>query len=108
MSEIMRPDVVGGLVVAEVEATPEVKKPSMYLVVLLNDDFTPMDFVVLVLLEFFGKTREMANQIMMKVHYEGRGICGVYTREIAETKVAQVNAYARSHEHPLLCVMEVA
>jgi ATP-dependent Clp protease adaptor protein ClpS len=108
MSDISRPVLENGLVVAEVETTPKVKKPSMYLVILLNDDFTPMDFVVAVLIEFFAKTFILATQIMLQVHYQGRGVAGVYTREIAETKVAIVNAYARSHDYPLLCTMEVA
>lgn len=90
------------------EALPKMKEPSMYKVVLLNDDFTPMDFVVAILGEFFAMTSEQATMVMMQVHTQGRGICGVFTREIAETKVAQVNAYAHSHEYPLLCVMEVA
>ena len=108
MSELSRPVLENGLVVAELEASPKVKKPSMYLVILLNDDFTPMDFVVAVLIEFFAKTLVLATHIMLQVHYQGRGVCGVYTREIAETKVAIVNAYARSYDYPLLCTMEVA
>lgn len=108
MSEMSRPVLENGLVVAEVETSPKVKKPSMYLVILLNDEFTPMDFVVVVLMEFFAKTLMLATQIMLQVHYQGRGVCGVYTREIAETKVALVNAYARSHDYPLLCTMEIA
>ena len=80
--------------------------PSMWQVVLLNDDFTPMDFVVLVLQKFFSMNREQATQIMLKVHLEGRGICGVYPRDVAATKVAQVAAFARDNQHPLACVME--
>ncbi|MDQ2993592.1 MAG: ATP-dependent Clp protease adapter ClpS [Pseudomonadota bacterium] len=105
MGNMLRHSTEMGLVV-EV-ASPKVKLPSMYLVVLLNDDFTPMDFVVEVIVEFFTKTIERATEIMLQVHFKGKGVCGLYTREIAETKVAQVNAYARSHEFPLLCVMEV-
>jgi len=78
----------------------------MYKVLLLNDDYTPMDFVVDVLQKFFGKSREQATRIMLKVHNEGRGLCGVYPRDIAATKVEQVAAYAREHQHPLVCVME--
>jgi ATP-dependent Clp protease adaptor protein ClpS len=88
--------------------TSRVKPPPMYQVVLLNDDFTPMEFVVGVLQKFFGKGREQATQIMLKVHHEGRGVCGVYPRDIAATKVEQVCSYARQHQHPLQCVMEEA
>lgn len=84
----------------------KVKPPSLYKVVLLNDDFTPMDFVVLVLQRFFAKNREQATQIMLKVHVEGRGMCGVYPKDIAATKVEQVLAFASEHQHPLQCVME--
>lgn len=89
------------------EAKPAVKEPPMYQVVLLNDDFTPMDYVVMVLMEFFAMTNERATKVMMQVHMSGKGICGVYTREIAETKVAQVNAHARTNDYPLLCTMEL-
>ena len=80
--------------------------PPLYTVLLLNDDFTPMDFVVDVLQKFFSKTREQATQIMLKVHMEGRGVCGVYPRDVAATKVAQVVAFARDNQHTLACVME--
>ena len=80
--------------------------PPLYTVVLLNDDFTPMDFVVLVLQKFFSMNRERAMQIMLKVHMEGRGVCGVYPRDIAATKVEQVSTFARENQHPLACVME--
>ena len=80
--------------------------PSMYKVILLNDDFTPMEFVVIVLQRFFSKSREQATQIMLKVHNEGRGLCGVYPRDIAATRVEQVLAFANEHQHPLQCVME--
>ena len=93
-----------GLVVEE--AQPKTKRPPLYQVVLLNDDFTPMEFVVVVLQKFFGMTRERATQVMLKVHREGIGVCGVYPRDIATTKVQQVAAYARRHQHPLQCVME--
>jgi len=84
----------------------KLKLPPMYKVLLLNDDYTPMEFVVLVLQKFFGMNRERATQVMLKVHREGMGICGVYPRDVASTKVQQVAAYARKHQHPLQCVME--
>ncbi|MBI4742051.1 MAG: ATP-dependent Clp protease adapter ClpS [Betaproteobacteria bacterium] len=80
--------------------------PPMYKVLLLNDDFTPMEFVVLVLQRFFAMDREQATRIMLKVHTEGRGICGVFPRDVAATKVEQVAAFARDNQHPLACVME--
>jgi ATP-dependent Clp protease adaptor protein ClpS len=86
--------------------TEKVKPPPMYEVALLNDDYTPMEFVVIVLQKFFGKGREQATQIMLKVHRDGRGICGVYPKDIATTKVEQVSSFARQHQHPLQCVME--
>lgn len=82
------------------------KKPSLYRVLLLNDDYTPMEFVVFVLERFFSKSREQANEIMLHVHNHGVGVCGVFTYEVAETKVAQVLDLARRHEHPLQCTME--
>jgi ATP-dependent Clp protease adaptor protein ClpS len=82
------------------------KPPSLYRVLLLNDDFTPMDFVVVVLQQFFAMSREQATLVMLKVHREGRGICGVYPRDVAATKVEQVSAFARQNQHPLACVME--
>jgi ATP-dependent Clp protease adaptor protein ClpS len=82
------------------------KPPPMYKVLLLNDDFTPMDFVVVVLEKFFGLSREQSTQVMLKVHREGKGVCGVYPRDVAATKVEQVGAFARRHQHPLACVME--
>ena len=85
-----------------------VKPPPMYQVLLLNDDFTPMEFVVSVLQKFFGMGREKATQVMLKVHREGRGVCGVFPRDIAVTKVEQVCSYSRQHQHPLQCVMEEA
>ena len=83
-----------------------VKPPPMYKVLLLNDDFTPMDFVVVVLEKFFALSREQATVVMLKVHREGKGVCGVYPRDVAATKVEQVSAFARRHQHPLACVME--
>ncbi len=85
---------------------PKTKKPSMYKVVLLNDDYTPMEFVVHVLERFFTKTRQEATDIMLHVHRRGVGICGVFTYEVAETKVAQVMDFARANEQPLQCTME--
>ncbi|HTZ00038.1 MAG TPA: ATP-dependent Clp protease adapter ClpS [Rhodocyclaceae bacterium] len=83
-----------------------VKPPPLYRVMLLNDDFTPMDFVVVVLEKFFAMNREQATVVMLKVHREGVGVCGLYPRDVAATKVEQVSAFARQHQHPLACVME--
>ncbi len=96
----------GGQAVAE--AKPEVKKPPLYKVVLLNDDYTPMEFVVEVLEMFFKMNREQATQVMLTVHTQGKGVCGIFTKDIAETKAAQVNQYARDHQHPLLCEIEAS
>jgi len=85
---------------------PQVKRPSLYRVLLLNDDYTPMEFVVHVLEHFFSKNREEATEIMLHVHQHGVGECGVFTYEVAETKVTQVMDFARKHQHPLQCVME--
>ena len=82
------------------------KPPRLYKVLLLNDDFTPMDFVIVVLQKFFGFSREQATSIMLKVHREGKGLCGVFPRDVAATKVEQVSAFARQNQHPLACVME--
>lgn len=84
----------------------ELKPPSMYQVVLLNDDYTPMEFVVAIIQEYFNKDKETAMQIMLKVHVEGRGVCGVYTKDVALTKVELVLAHAKQAGHPLQCVME--
>jgi len=89
-----------------VKTRPTTKKPAMYKVLLLNDDYTPMDFVVMVLQVFFNKTTEEAMRIMLEVHQSGVGLCGVYTFEVAETKVAQVLAAAKQEQHPLQCTME--
>ena len=86
--------------------TPKTKKPSMYKVLLLNDEYTPTEFVVHVLECFFSKSREEATRIMLHVHQKGVGICGVYTYEVAETKVTQVMDMARKHQHPLQCTLE--
>ena len=96
----------GGLVVEK--ARPKLARPPLFKVVLLNDDYTPMEFVVEVLQLFFNMDWEQAHVIMLHVHQKGKGVCGVYTREIAETKVMQVNQYARKHQHPLMCSMEPA
>jgi ATP-dependent Clp protease adaptor protein ClpS len=93
--------------VAEVK-TAKPKPPSMYKVILLNDDYTPMEFVVEVIQRFFNKSREQATQIMLKVHTEGAGVCGVYPQDIAETKLNQVVSYAREYQHPLQCTIEEA
>ena len=85
---------------------PKTKKPSLYRVLLLNDDYTPMEFVVHVLEKYFNKGREEATRIMLHVHHKGSGICGVFTYEVAETKVTQVMDFARQHGHPLQCTME--
>ena len=82
------------------------KPPKLYKVLLLNDDFTPMDFVVVVLQRLFGMSREQATLVMLKVHRDGKGVCGVYPYDLAATKVAQVSAFARQNQHPLACVME--
>jgi len=87
-------------------AKPKLKKPPMYKVILLNDDFTPMEFVVHVLEAIFGHNRETATRIMLNVHKSGKGVCGIFTKDVAETKVTQVNSYARENKHPLLCDME--
>jgi len=99
---IGRDDRVGTVV----KARPKTKKPSLYKVLMLNDDYTPMEFVVHVLERFFGKNRDEATQIMLHVHRRGVGICGVFTYEVAETKVPQVIVFARRHQHPLQCTLE--
>ena len=95
----------GGEVVLE-RVPQKVKPPQMHQVVLLNDDYTPMEFVVVVLETFFNMARERATQVMLHVHTRGKGVCGVFSREVAESKVAQVNEFSRIHQHPLLCTME--
>ncbi|NKI96705.1 MULTISPECIES: ATP-dependent Clp protease adapter ClpS [unclassified Rhizobacter] len=101
------PDDGQGAVVAERQAA-KTEPPRMYQVVLLNDDYTPMEFVVMVLQEYFQRDLETATQIMLKVHKEGRGVCGVYTKDVAATKVELVLAAARRGGHPLQCIMEAA
>ncbi len=90
------------------EAKPKLKKPPLYKVVLLNDDFTPMGFVVDILVNYFSMSEEKATQIMLQVHTQGVGVCGVFSKDVAETKVEIVNHYAREHQHPLMCTMEEA
>lgn len=88
------------------EARPKLKRPPLYRVILVNDDYTPMEFVVEVLETVFGMERSQATRVMLEVHTKGKGICGIYSFEIAETKVAQVTKIAQQHQHPLLCTME--
>jgi len=90
------------------EAKPELKKPPLFKVILLNDDYTPMEFVVEILEVFFRMNREQATHVMLNVHTQGKGVCGIYTRDIAETKSAQVNQYSRESQHPLLCEIEAS
>ncbi len=90
------------------ESTPEVKRPPLFKVVLINDDYTPMEFVVEVLEVYFRMNREQATHVMLTVHTQGKGVCGIFTRDIAETKAAEVNQYARENEHPLLCEIEAS
>lgn len=89
-----------------IKTKPKTKKPSMYKVLMLNDDYTPMEFVVHILERFFGKNREEATRIMLQVHRRGVGLCGVFTYEVAETKVTQVMDFARQNQHPLQCTLE--
>lgn len=98
-------DSATGLVVEE--AKPKLQTPPMYKVIMNNDDYTPMDFVVEVLEVFFDHSREGATRVMLTVHTEGRAVCGVFTRDIAETKAMQVNQYAKECQHPLLCEIEI-
>ena len=96
----------GGLALEE--SKPELKRPPLFKVVLINDDYTPMEFVVDVLQMFFRMNLEQATHVMLTVHTQGKGVCGIFTRDIAETKAAQVNQYARENEHPLLCEIEAS
>ncbi|MCS6947575.1 MAG: ATP-dependent Clp protease adapter ClpS [Steroidobacteraceae bacterium] len=95
-----------GVLVAE--STPKTRQPPLFKVVLLNDDYTPMEFVVDLLERFFAMNRAKATRVMLEVHTKGKGVCGTFTYEIAETKVAQVVAHARDHQHPLMCTLEPA
>lgn len=90
------------------ERKPKLKKPPLYKVILLNDDFTPMDFVIEILMMFFAMPQDKATQIMLQIHTKGVGVCGTYSKDVAETKVYLVNEYSRTHQHPLLCTMEEA
>ena len=96
----------GNVDLAVEESRPKIKQPPLYRVVLINDDYTPMEFVVDILETIFGMERTRATQVMLEVHTKGKGVCGVYNFEIAETKVEQVMGLARQHQHPLLCTME--
>lgn len=89
-----------------VQTKPKTQRPPMYKVLLLNDDYTPMEFVVLVLERFFRMNREKATQIMLAVHTQGKGVCGIYPRDVAETKAYEVNEFSRENQHPLLCEVE--
>jgi len=90
------------------ESEPELKRPPLFKVILLNDDFTPMDFVIEVLMDFFAMPEALATRVMLQIHTQGVGVCGTYSKDVAETKVVIVNEYAREHQHPLLCMMEAA
>lgn len=88
------------------EAKPQLKIPPLYKVILLNDDFTPMDFVIEVLMAFFAMPEDLATQVMLQIHTQGLGVCGTFSKDVAETKVVIVNEFSREHQHPLLCSME--
>jgi ATP-dependent Clp protease adaptor protein ClpS len=88
------------------EAKPKLQRPPLYKVILLNDDFTPMDFVIEILMNFFAMPEDKATQVMLQIHTQGVGVCGTFTKDVAETKVVIVNEYSREHQHPLLCAME--
>jgi ATP-dependent Clp protease adaptor protein ClpS len=93
--------------VALQDAKPKLKKPPLYKVILLNDDFTPMDFVIEILMGFFAMSEQKATQVMLQIHTQGVGVCGTYSKDVAETKVYIVNEYSRSYQHPLMCAMEI-
>lgn len=99
-------DIGGGLALEE--ERPKLKPPKQYKVIVINDDYTPMEFVVQVLIMFFAMDEAKATRVMMSVHTKGKGICGIFSHEIAETKVDQVNEYSRMNQHPLMCIMEEA
>ncbi|MES2965458.1 MAG: ATP-dependent Clp protease adapter ClpS [Bdellovibrionota bacterium] len=101
-------DLIGNGTATITESKTRTKTPPMYKVILMNDDFTPMDFVIHVLQKFFNKDISEATKIMLEIHHLGSGMCGTFTYEIAETKTYQVNQYARQNKHPLKCVMEKA
>lgn len=107
MTEKNTPDLVhDGYDIATQEAEPKLKRPALYRVVLINDDYTPMEFVVEILESVFGMERNQATRVMLEVHTKGKGVCGLFSYEIAETKVAQVSGLAQQQQHPLLCTME--
>lgn len=106
--EIENPDDGFGDGVATAEAKPKLKKPPMYKVIILNDDYTPMEFVVLVLKRYFTMDLEQATRVMLQVHQKGVGVCGIFPYEVAETKVNQVMDFARQNQHPLQCTLEKA
>jgi len=89
------------------DAKPELKRPPLYKVILLNDDYTPMDFVIEILMDFFAMSEQKATQVMLQIHTQGVGVCGTYSKDVAETKVYIVNEYSRSYQHPLMCAMEI-
>jgi len=89
------------------DAKPQLKKPPLFKVILLNDDYTPMDFVIEILMDFFAMSEQQATQVMLQIHTQGVGVCGTYSKDVAETKVYIVNEYSRSYQHPLLCSMEI-
>ena len=93
--------------VALQDAKPKLKKPPLFKVILLNDDFTPMDFVIEILMDFFAMSEQKATQVMLQIHTQGVGVCGTYSKDVAETKVYIVNEYSRSYQHPLMCSMEI-
>ncbi len=93
---------------AILQSKPQLKRPPLYKVLLLNDDFTPMDFVVEILTDFFNLDYEKATRVMLQVHHDGVGVCGTFSKDVAETKVHLVNEYSREHHHPLMCSMEKA
>ena len=99
-------DFEGGSSLATQTVDPILKKPTLYRVILLNDDYTPMEFVVYVLQNFFGFDKEKATQVMLAVHTKGKGVCGVFTREVAETKSMQINNFSKQNEHPLISEIE--
>lgn len=100
-----QPWVIPDTIIKEAQQT-KIQPPSMYKVILCNDDYTPMEFVVEVLQRFFSMNIERATELMLDVHYEGKAVCGIFTADVAEMKVLQVMSYAREHQHPLLCIME--
>jgi len=105
MSNIQTPEIIHKTAVEAGE--PQLQRPPMYRVVMLNDDYTPMDFVTDVLIRFFHKSEETANQLMLQIHHQGSARCGIFTRDLAETKIQQVDTASRTSGHPLRCIMEL-